>query len=428
MSYKLTYHQDKGVFIRLTINRVSKYIKLPVEIDKQHWSEETARARTSFKQHRLFNQYIDDILDKVEENMIHIAFEQMNCETAKEFLCDKLFNTRKQNTLRSFANVMIEEFNSRNQPKNGKWIDTAIIQLLNQLDVSDIQLSQLSYNHLHTFKNKLMNRTVEVQGKKVAKPCKPNTINNYLRAIRNVYNTAVKRGVFIQKGKSPFEHDDLIPTITKSPTRNISPEEITALENHTYTSRARQQAVDYWLLGYYLQGADYIDIANLKRSNIHDGYIRFNRAKTNQPVCVKIIPKIQKILSKYSGSISGYLLPIINKPILDKKELAAYEQKRKRQNTYCKAAADEAGVKADLTTKWLRHSWITIAKRMYIEEPIRMQAVGHRSLKGSHSHYADDFEQHIVDAANALVLGYIDYHQYIDTIHYQKPKLLSLHN
>ena len=42
---------------------------------------------------------------------------------------------------------------------------------------------------------------------------------------------------------------------------------------------------------------------------------------------------------------------------------------------------------------------------MGIEEDVRKQAVGHRSYIGAHAVYSDDFDQDVIDRANALVIG-----------------------
>lgn len=403
MSYKLIMLKDRGLFLRIILNRKQAHIKIPVKIDPVHWSIETNRAKPSFKQHKAFNSYIEATMDKVTETMIYCISEQMPAHISRDYIADKVFGTKQQNTLLSFTQYMVNDFKARKQPKNASWIDTAVKQFLMFLKKEDIAISALNYGSLIDFRRELEKRSI-----------KPNTINNYLRAIRNVYNTAIKRGVFSTQKASPFG-DGLIPTITKSATRNITIDDVAKLEAGNFPSNM-QFAVDMWLLGYYLQGADYIDVANLRTTNILNGYISFNRAKTKQPVKVKLTPKIQAIIAKYNAQSLYYLVPILHGPVTNTKQLDSYEAKRKINNRYTKAAALMVGIDAPITTKWLRHTWITIAKRLYIDESIRMQAVGHRNNSGSHAHYADDFEQYIIDAANAYVQQYINYEQYIRTI------------
>lgn len=410
MGYKIVYH-DNALRIRLTIDRVQRYLTIPVVVKESDWSQEFLMVRKSHPYHKQINEYLTILIDKVEKSMFTVYKDNMDATTAKQFIASRIFAKDSKTTLANHCKSMQETFLKRKQPKSAQWLNTAVKKYLDWLNEDDIHFKSLTYVSLLKFKESLI------------EDCSQNTISNYLRAIRCVYNSAVDLELY-EPSSNPFKKG-LIPSVTKSPTRNISQSDIAKLQTFSAThvdtryNGERREAVDFWLLGFYLQGADFIDIANLTFNNISAGYISFNRAKTGQPVKVKINPLIQSIIDKYSKTSLSYLLPIIPGPIKTAEDLRLYELYRRKQNDRLNTVCKEIKINASLTTKWLRHSWITIAKSLYIDESIRKQAVGHSDSLGAHGHYAGKYDQFIIDAANSYVLGLInsdEYHRIINRL------------
>jgi hypothetical protein len=60
-----------------------------------------------------------------------------------------------------------------------------------------------------------------------------------------------------------------------------------------------------------MRGISFVDMANLRKSNVHNGYIVYLRSKTHQMLTVKIKPAMQEFIEKYATqTIDDYLLPI----------------------------------------------------------------------------------------------------------------------
>lgn len=408
MSHKITLFKNK-LAIRITISRVTSYCFLPVPVQLDHWSKEANYPLPSHPKYKSFAKYLDSINADLDEVMHLVYSNRMSAAGAKELVQQKVLGAVQNNTLEKFASTLIDQFNIKKQPGNARWYKIAIDQFIKWYG-KDVYLSDINYSMLLKFR-----QSKEGEG------LKANSINNYLRALRAIYREAQRQEVFETTFKYPFQAG-LAPAQQRTMPRNISLEEVQKLEQANL-SGAMARAVDYWLIGYYLQGADFIDIANLTAFNLVDGYFCFNRAKTNQSVKVKVLPKLMDRINKYWDGKSIYVLPIISAPITTAKELELYQNQLKSQNKYIKKVAQQLHINASLTSKWLRHSWITIAKKLFIDEDIRRQAVGHRNLSGSHSVYSDDFNQYIVDAANAFVLGYINRQQYEAAILNQSQQL-----
>ena len=412
MSHKLILHKER-LCIRITINRVQRYIFLPPMIEVNHWSNDADLPKPTHPNYKQLMRYITTLKDSLEGIMLEVYRYKLGANGAKAYVEKALMGKSNDSTILHFGNQIIDELLQKKEPGNARWYKIAVEQFLDFNKGNDIELSEISYNLMLSFR-----LHKEKQG------VSPNSISNYIRAIRALYREASKRELFESAFKYPFQQG-LIPKLTRSMPRNISIDDIKKLEVGQFDNPKTQKAVDFWLIGFYLQGSDFIDLSNLTIFNFVDGYFVFNRAKTKQPVKVLVTAKIHNLISKYWNGKDNRILPIIDGHINDFNDVELYQRKLKEQNKYIKLAAKELSIDANMTTKWLRHSWITIAKRLYVDEDIRKQAVGHRDLSSSHSIYADDFKQHIVDAANMLVIGEINQDEYIKRINNENKLLIT---
>lgn len=62
-----------------------------------------------------------------------------------------------------------------------------------------------------------------------------------------------------------------------------------------------------------LRVMSFVDIAFLKKSDLHNGEITYCRRKTRQQIKVKIEPETRMLIDSFGNSETDYLLPIITK-------------------------------------------------------------------------------------------------------------------
>lgn len=403
MNFKILARKNK-LAIRITDNRKASFVFLPVNIVPDYWSNDANIPLPKHPNYRQLLNYISSTQQMLDEFAIDLLQHRMSLSAVKSHIQESIFGKKVDRVnLQSFTDTLISEMLAEKKPGNAKWYKQAVDSFM-EWHKNEILFEDITYSVLLNYRNFLK-----------AEGLSPNSISNYLRAIRAIYREADRRDIFQSQWKYPFQRG-LIPSLVRTMPRNISFEDVHKLESSCFKNPKIQQAVDYWLISFYLQGADFIDLANLHSFNLSDNYFKFSRAKTGQPVAVRVTNKLSDRLSRYYSGAHGYILNIIHGPITDPKSMELYQNKLKAQNKYIKMAANELGIGANLTSKWNRHSWITIAKRLFVDEDIRRQAVGHRDQRSSHSIYSDDYQQHIVDAANALVIGEINYDKYIQLI------------
>ena len=137
----------------------------------------------------------------------------------------------------------------------------------------------------------------------------------YKRHLRTIYNYARTKGLISEDKPSPFKGN-----IGKMESKNIalSTTQMAELFGGSGYTPKQQLAVDFLHIAYWLNGANFADIANLKRNNIDNNHIVFSRLKTKGrsriEVRVKLTKALRELIKKYENkdkSKDAYLFPFL---------------------------------------------------------------------------------------------------------------------
>lgn len=215
---------------------------------------------------------------------------------------------------------------------------------------SSLSFSEIDYNFLNNFK--LYKR----------KTCTNNGINNYIKAIKTIYNEGLKRGIFTPKSFiSPF----LGIAEPKEPTKD---KYLTIQEmQNIIKNNIEKKYYDYFLLMFYLGGIDFIDLANLKKKHIRNGRIKFTRFKggTNEIIDNKIFPEAESILKKYESLESEYLVPI--------NQFISHKSQRQNFILSFRKYLAKIGITSYFSSKSARYTFINIGKELLINRDVIMK-------------------------------------------------------
>lgn len=229
-----------------------------------------------------------------------------------------------------------------------------------------------------------------------------NTISFYMRNLRAIYNKAVQQGAVEQR--HPFAH--VYTGIAKTIKRAINTNDIQRLKKMKLTPYSTEdQARDVFLFSLYTCGMSMIDIAHLKKTNINDGYIIYNRRKTGQRIIIRWEACMQELADKYATNDSPYLLPILTDPTQN--EERQYRNKYHVINKCLKKLGQKLSIPTKLTTYVARHSWASIAKNQEVPIAAISEAMGHTSEQTTRI-YLKSLSNTIVDNANMKVLSAIN--------------------
>lgn len=163
-------------------------------------------------------------------------------------------------------------------------------------------------------------------------------------------------------------------------------------------------ARDLFIFSYCTRGMAFVDIAFLKKKNIHRGVLTYRRRKTKQEMSVHIEPCIQNIIDKYKKLTenSEYVFPILTSTN-EVSALRQYYTAINYHNRKLKILAEMAGVDAHLTSYTSRHSWATTARNHNIPLSVISAGMGHTSEKTTEIYLAS-MQNSVIDDANKNVL------------------------
>lgn len=218
-----------------------------------------------------------------------------------------------------------------------------------------------------------------------------NARNIHFRNIRTVINAAIDDELTTHY---PFRRFKIRPVPTKK--RSLSVENIRKVFNAEGLEDWEVKYLDFFKLSFMLIGINVVDLCNL--TEIVDGRIEYDRAKTHKPYSVKVEPEAMALIEKYKGE--KHLLNFTDN----------YANYRHFYNNLCKglnSIKSKLGLKA-LTSYWARHTWGTIAYNdCGIGKDIIAQSLGHGGNTVTDIYL--DKDQRLVDEANRRVLDWVLY-------------------
>lgn len=229
-----------------------------------------------------------------------------------------------------------------------------------------------------------------------------NTVSCYLRSLRAIYNKVVKQ--YDLEDRKPFK--DLFTGHAKTVKRSATGDDIKRLQAMILPKHsALQLSRDIFLFSLYAQGMPFVDVAFLRKEQIRDGLIVYERHKTGQQIVVKIEGCIQEIINRYSSADSDFVFPIItaHRPAQAYKQ---YQSSLRNYNRNLHKLEKLAGLKRGLTSYVVRHTWASVAYDTNVDLAVIASALGHTNTNTTRI-YIRDINNRRLAEANHKVLGRI---------------------
>ena len=227
----------------------------------------------------------------------------------------------------------------------------------------------------------------------------PNTVSFYTRILRATYNRAVDRGII--NDLRPFRH--VYTGIDKTVKRALP---LSVIKKIKALDLQHRPALDFarvmFMMSFYLRGMSFVDMAFLRKSDLHDGCITYRRRKTGQLLTIGWTKEMDSIVSKYPQNATSYLLPIISRTGIN--ERCAYRNAGYSINRNLKKIAGMVNAGIDLTLYVARHSWASAAKAKGIPLCVISEGMGHDSELTTRIYLAS-LDTEVVDRANALIIS-----------------------
>ena len=227
-----------------------------------------------------------------------------------------------------------------------------------------------------------------------------NTSSFYMRTMKAVYYRAVERELV--SDMKPFVK--VFTGNTKTIKRAIDMKTINAIAAARLESKRQCFARDMFLFSFYTRGMSFIDMAYLRKTDIKEGTLNYQRRKTGQTLSIKWEEKMQQIVDRYPSANNVYLLPIIKK--CNGRERGQYRSSQRHINEDLHEIGKKLGLTKPLTMYVARHSWATVAREMDTPMSIISQGMGHGSEKTTQI-YLKEIDNGKIDKANSRIIEQI---------------------
>jgi site-specific recombinase XerD len=364
--------EKEGVIcLQLIHNRKVKLLRTRFHLHPYEWENQPEHIKTGLETEL---RQISDL----------VCLLKMRGDYTVEELADLYTNNSFNGYLFPFIDYVVKDLTNNNRRKTASICITARKSFERFLCGQDILLDRIDNDLMRKYEIWLKTTGVT-----------KNTISCYMRAFRSVYNQAVKRGLTVQR--NPFVN--IFTRIDKTVKRAVNEETVIKLKNMDLSAHDELAlARDLFMFSFYMRGMSFVDMANLRKSNVKNGYIVYARSKTKQLLTVKIEDCMQEIITRYERqTIDDYLLPIYTAQNRDNtSQLRNHNKRLKRISEMLKPDKP-------LSSYVSRHTWATLALRKGIPVEVISESMGHENETTTRIYLAS-LGQSVVDKANAEII------------------------
>ncbi len=380
-----------NIIIRITDYDKVYTISSGISVPQKLWNQQKLEVDKSHPNAKLINLKVSKTYFQVQQAIIKYE-DNFSIEAIRNFVQGKP-NKLKGINFKTFTDNLISEMFETDKTGNALVYTTASNRFIEFCSNPNIRFDEIDYKVLEKFNHYL-----------VLEGLKQNSISNYFRTLRAIYNKAIKAKI-VERSAYPFY--DITVKSEKTVKRAILKDDITKFIHYpTIENTPIDTALKYFLLSYYLIGISFTDLAYLTRENIVDGRIIYRRKKTKKNYSIKIFPQAEKILSEFQSDNKHYLLPILeNIPSNGKKEKKIIRQWIKTTNKHLKTLAEKLEIKGAITTYVTRHTFATTAKRLGYSYELIAEALGHEFGNKVTNIYLDSFDREIIDVMHENVIS-----------------------
>ena len=247
-------------------------------------------------------------------------------------------------------------------------------------------LEEFANIELLTFKELTAGFFLSFEHYLLASGCSPNTSACYFRALRAICREA-ERKKEVKDTRQLF--NGIFMGYEETRKRALNIEQLRAVaEADLEDTPSLEMARDLFILSYYLRGIPFIDLAYLRKTDIHDNVLCYHRSKTGRALSITLEPWMWEIIERYrcENPDSPYLLRIIRRPGSIPEERRQYESALRLYNKHLYRLSTRLGLGVRLTSYVARHTWATLAYNEDIPVAKISAGLSHASEEITHTY------------------------------------------
>ena len=208
-----------------------------------------------------------------------------------------------------------------------------------------------------------------------------NTVSTYMRRIRRVY------GLAMENGEAPFSRylfKGIFMGVKSKQKKALPTESLRLLMTAPLDDSGLRKTQRALCLMFLFCGMAFVDFAHLKKSDIRNGVLRYNRQKTGTPMLVEIQPVAKELLAALMTDTlrdSPYLFTFLSGTKTGEEAFREYTSALADFNSSLKELANACGVTEMVTSYSIRHSFATTLKEQGVPIEMISELLGHQSIK-----------------------------------------------
>lgn len=231
-----------------------------------------------------------------------------------------------------------------------------------------------------------------------------NTVSTYMRRLRCIYNKAVERG---EAEYVPSLFHGVFTGVESKSKKSLPIEEQHRLMTVPVEDEELRRTQLATCLMFQYGGMSFVDFAHLTEANFKDGILDYTRQKTGTSMRIEVLDTAElmrmELVSK-DPEAAGYLYPFLSGKKEGAEAYAEYKTALARFNRNLKALGKLAGIKSNVTSYTIRHSFAMALKERNVPIEMISELLGHKSIKTTQI-YLRSFSLERLTAVNSACFG-----------------------
>lgn len=389
--HKTLKNQEHPVMLYLYEDKPYR-LSLGYSCTLKQWDEYKGRFRKNIENHQVKNLNLRKFELKASEIIDDFVREGKRFDF--QVFKDKFRGIKTEKTFYTFFEEMVTEKKSLGKVGTAAAYETAY-HALKRYKSSDTRFSEVTYSFLKSVETYLYQTG-----------CKAGGIGAYMRSIRAVYYEGVRRGL-IEKDHNPFSTTmnkngySLAKLKSQKNPKALTNDEVEVLKSFDYTNYPTlSRSWRLFMFSFRMFGMNFIDICNLKKENIVNGRIIYQRQKTGKSFNLKIRAEAQEIINSFCNDESSYVFPIFRDDFHKTPEQRRNRHRKvlKKTNKDLRTIAELLNIETPITFYVARHTSATTLKRNGISTEVISEALGHSDTQIT-QWYLKKFDNGVLDSA-----------------------------
>lgn len=394
-------NQPYPIKLRIFQNREYKEVNLRIKIRESNWDEIAQEVLPSDPGFKSYNARISSFKSKINAA---ILLAEINNQTDFKIadIVEVLKPTQQtsvkvKESVFEFGQKLVDQLEKKGKIGNSIVYSCALNKVKEYCGNSQLYFENIDYRFLDDFNTSLLSDGIKV-----------NTISNYLRTLRAIYNRAIKEKI-VDRKYYPFGEFKI--KSEKTINRALSIEEMKKIISVQLDPNSNMwHYQNLFLLSFCLIGVNFADLLTLKHENLVDGRIVFRRKKTGKIYSIKIHNETSKRFKSYTNNLGhkdNFILPFVKNTknlIKLKKDIALVIH---ATNENLKTIASSLKINKPISTYYARYTWANISKSLGYSKDLIAEALGHEYGNKVTGIYLDNYDKEVIDQMNETLINFI---------------------